>query len=184
MLVPVLALNQSGLLTDNLPYECKDFLLFNHVVPHLLDISGRWRFIETAGAVSSCCLDCIRIIWGRILDFRCIAFFVLQHKTMQKMQCKMQKKKKTRIQNKTTWASETFFYGWFSVFLLVNFLQDEGKESSKSKNLQQKIEGLTYRRSHLKMACLEWIVFRKCNSNFSIQVNQCSISHKNWFDIA
>lgn len=94
MLVPVLALNQSGFLTDNLPYECKDFLLFNHVVPHLLDISGRWWFIETAGAVSSCCLDCIRIVWGRILDFRCIAFFVLQHKTMQKMQCKIKKNPK------------------------------------------------------------------------------------------
>lgn len=135
MLVPVLALNQSGFLTDNLPYECKDFLLFNHVVPHLLDISGRWWFIETAGAVSSCCLDCIRIVWRRILDFRCIAFLFFNTKQCKRCNAKLKKKKKTRIQNKTTWASETFFYGWFSIFLLVNFLQDEGKESSKSKNL-------------------------------------------------
>lgn len=56
------AVYQRGCPTENLPHERKDFLLFNHVAPNPLDVSGRWWLIETACAVSSRCPQCIRIV--------------------------------------------------------------------------------------------------------------------------
>lgn len=62
---------QSSFPTKNLPYEGKDLLLFNHVAPHPLDVSGRWWLIEAACAVSSCCAHHVRIIWERNTVLNC-----------------------------------------------------------------------------------------------------------------
>lgn len=52
---------QSGFPTEDFPYEGEDFLLFNHVVSHPLDVSwGRW-LIKAACAVSSHCTHLVRI---------------------------------------------------------------------------------------------------------------------------
>lgn len=51
---------QSGCPTEDFPYESKHFLLFNHVVSHLLDVSGGWRLIKAARAVPS---DCTHLLW-------------------------------------------------------------------------------------------------------------------------
>lgn len=79
-IAPYVVMCQSGSTTKNLLYEGKDFLLFNHVVPHPLDVGGRWWLIETACAVSSCCAYRIRIIWERNIVLIC---FVCSHKTVQ-----------------------------------------------------------------------------------------------------
>lgn len=55
------------LLTENLPDECENFLLLDHVVFHPLYVGGRRRLIETTCAVSPGNSDCIRIICGQTL---------------------------------------------------------------------------------------------------------------------
>lgn len=52
---------QSGFPTEDFPYESEDFLLFNHVVSHPLDVSGGRWLIKAACAVPSHCTHLVRI---------------------------------------------------------------------------------------------------------------------------
>ena len=66
---------QTGFPTQDFPYESEHFLLFNHVVSHLLDVSGGRWLIKAACAVPPHCTHLLRI-WEWL--YCCYILVVLQ----------------------------------------------------------------------------------------------------------
>lgn len=130
MLPSNFAMGRSAFATKDLPYECEDLLLFNHVVSHPLNVSRRWWLIETARAVSSCRCHSFRIIYGRYCLLR-IYFTFTKFLLFTKSNIKHVNKK----WKKHAWISETLIHLRLSILLLIHFFQDKSKESSKTKNL-------------------------------------------------